>query len=447
MAEEDRHRVTQSIKEAFQTGHSIQIEATLINQQGGRVPYYLIGRLLEEEGERYVIALGMDISDKKRLESELMQAQKMEAIGTLAGGIAHDFNNILSSIFGNVDLALLKTDNNSPSVDHLQGIQRAARRARDLVGQILTFSRKREIEKKQIQPSVVVREVLNLIRSSLPSTIKIKSEIASDSRIYADPTQIHQVVMNICTNAYHAMQNTGGQLTVGLKDVSLHNHGDRIVRQIPKGNYVCIEISDSGVGMDIITREKIFEPYFTTKEHGSGTGLGLAVVHGIIKAHDGHIMVYSELGKGTTFRILFPSIYESSIEDTEAETGALPRGSERILLVDDEKDIADACAELLHTQGFSVTRCLDSEEAINIFSRDPQGVDLVITDLTMPKMTGCELAQEMLGLRPNLPIIICSGFAEQAKAQEILAAGVKGYLSKPVEGSVLLQEIRRILDS
>ncbi len=265
-------------------------------------------------GDKKILAVVRDITERNRLESELRQAQKMEAIGTLAGGIAHDFNNILSAIFGFTQLSMMQVKNNQKLSSHLDEVHQAAIRARDLVKQILTFSRREEHEKQPLQISLIVKEALKLLRSSIPTTINIKTNIVSQATVLADPTQIHQIVMSLCTNAYHAMRKQGGTLAVSLKDLDVSWDNQLSEFDLIPGNYLHLEVSDTGTGMDEQTRKKIFDPYFTTKETGEGTGLGLAVVHGIVSSHNGQIHVYSELNQGTTFNVFLPVVTEEAVE-------------------------------------------------------------------------------------------------------------------------------------
>jgi len=394
-----------------------------------------------------VVAVYDDRTEVIRLEEGLRQAQKMESVGRLAGGIAHDFNNMLSAILGNAEMALLKYEKERPVSDNLEAVIRAAKRARDLVSQILTFSRKQEQKTILLNPSLIVTEALKLLRASIPSSIEIRSNIRSHGRMLADPTQLHQVVMNLCTNGYHAMKDSRGTLSITLEDLDiLPGKKRQSIINIPFGRYIHMEVSDTGCGMDQATLEKIFEPYFTTKEKGSGTGLGLAVVHGIVKAHGGHIRVSSKPDEGTTFRLFFPCVDEEDLQSEEPIDNEIHGGTERILLVDDEEDIIEIVTAMLEHYGYLVTPFLDSEQALRYFLDNPKTVDLVITDLTMPRLSGYELARQLLEVRSDLPIILCTGFNENVQSEELIASGIKRYLQKPVEMHDMLETIREILD-
>ena len=387
-----------------------------------------------------------DVTQERKMEMHLRQAQKMEAIGTLAGGIAHDFNNILAAILGYTELAQLKAGENSPLRSNLAQICKGAERARDLVRQILTFSRQREQPLKPLQVSVVVKEVLKLLRASLPSTIEINPKIVSNSHISADPTQIHQVVMNLCTNSAHAMKGTGGVMTITLEDVTLDSHALQAYAGIKAGEHVHLSVSDTGHGMSEHVLTRAFDPFFTTKGPGEGTGMGLAVVHGIVKSHGGAIAVESELGKGTTVRVLFPRH-----EGEKEKEGQLPRthfmegGDESILVVDDEKELVETIQQMLTHLGYRVTVCSGSYEALQVFRENPLAFDLLITDQTMPAMTGLELARMVFEIREDLPVILCSGFTDAQELKENPSFGIRAFLAKPLLMADLAAAIRQVL--
>ena len=395
-----------------------------------------------------------DITDKKRaendrnkLEIQLRQAQKMEAIGTLAGGIAHDFNNILSPIIGYTEMAMVEAPDNSILERNLNEVMKAAERAKELVYQILTFSRQTEIEKKPVQAQIVVREALKLLRSSIPASIQFEKKINKEcGPVLADPTQIHQVLMNLCTNAYHAMADTGGVLTVEFDETVILSDSNPERMHLKPGKYVRLTIGDTGHGMTRAVMEKIFDPYFTTKAQGKGTGLGLAVVHGIVKSMEGDIHVVSEPGKGTSFIIHLPQV-ESSVEMIPQRTSAsLPHGTERILFVDDEGPVALMGKQMLERLGYTVMVQTSSITALEIFKAQPENFDLVITDMSMPHMTGDVLARKILEIQPNIPIVLCTGFSEVVTEDNARAMGISEYIMKPMVMGEIADTVRKALD-
>lgn len=385
--------------------------------------------------------------ERKKLETELRQSHKMEAIGTLAGGIAHDFNNILSGIFGYSQLTEQNIDNPVKARAYISQIMKAARRAAELVRQILTFSRQSTHEKHLLKVSIVVKEALKLLRSSIPSTIEIRENVFSDATVLADPTQVHQVIMNLCTNAYHAMRMTGGVLTVELEEVEVHAAESVTEAGILPGKYLVLEVRDTAQGMDGELMGKIFDPYFTTKEIGEGTGLGLSLVYGIVEEHGGYIKVHSEVGKGSVFRVFLPISDDKSREKEEELTlEPLTGGTEKVMVVDDEESILISTRELLEDYGYQVSDFSNALLAFKEFKKNPDQFDLVITDMTMPKMTGDELSIELLKLRPDLPVIICTGYSEKITRKKALALGIREYVQKPVDTEKFIQLIRNILD-
>ena len=408
-----------------------------------------------EQTWRKVFVTIIDITEQVRLrnenkafEKQLQQTQKLEAIGSLAGGIAHDFNNILAPIMGRAELMLIENSGNQAVREHCRGIIDAAKRARDLVKQILTFSRQVDQEIKPVSLAEIVREVIGLVRPTLPATIEIECDLPDQSlRVMADTTQMHQVIMNLATNAFHAMEDKGGRLRFHLETVFLgiNEFSDL---SIPPGRYQQLCIEDSGHGMDQATMAKIFDPYFTTKPRGKGTGLGLSVVLGILRGYGGEIRVHSEIGKGTTFTLYFP-VVELAAEQTPPEYGnleALPRGTEHILLVDDEKSIADVTTGMLERLGYKVTVRISSYDALEAFRNLADRIDLLIADLTMPQMTGLQLYREIKKIRPGIKVIICTGFSEQLDSRTSKSIGIEGFLHKPVVMSDLARCIRSVLD-
>jgi PAS domain S-box-containing protein len=399
-----------------------------------------------------VVSFGRDITGKKlaeeekaNLETQLQQSQKMESIGTLAGGIAHDFNNILFPMFGYLEMMLEDMPEDNPHRGKIAKVFKGALRARDLVRQILTFSRQAEHETKPLKVQHVLKEVLKLIRSTLPTTIGIHQDISNEcDSIMADPTQIHQIAMNLMTNAYHAMENTGGTLKVSLKEVELAIE-DITGTAMNPGPHVCLTVADTGPGMDNVTVDRIFDPYFTTKEEGKGTGLGLAVVHGIVKSYGGHINVKSEPGMGTEFKVYLPLIRPQGTVQKTITDLPIQKGTERILLVDDQDEIVQLSGKMLERLGYNVTTRTSSVEALEAFRTQPDKFDLVITDMTMPNMTGDKLAGELIKIRSDIPIVLCTGFSEGMSEERAASLGIKGFLMKPVVMKELSSEIRKAL--
>jgi PAS domain S-box-containing protein len=385
-------------------------------------------------------------AERKKLEAQLAQAQKMESIGTLAGGIAHDFNNILSAIIGYSELALDDVPKDPARARREIGeVLKASQRASALVRQILTFSRKTEIVLSPLDVPPMVKESLKMLRSAIPSTVEIRQHLVTSALVKTDPTQIHQLMMNLCTNAAHAIDETGGILSVSLRNVHLDDGQARDL-ELPAGPYALLSVSDTGHGMTPEVMERIFEPYFTTKELGRGTGLGLSVVHGIVKGHGGAIVCRSEPGKGTTFDVYLPAIELRSTDDAVREEGQIPGGSERILLVDDEPALMDLAGRMLGKLGYRTVTKTSSIEALEHFRSDPDAYDLVITDMTMPGLTGDKLARSILELRPDMPVIICTGYSEHISEEKARSIGVRELVMKPIILSSLARTIREVLD-
>jgi PAS domain S-box-containing protein len=384
-----------------------------------------------------------DITDRKRAEKNLQQTQKMEALGTLAGGVAHDFNNILMPITINTELALLDTPEGNPLCQYLQPVLDAAKRGKDLVGQIITFSRQREAERKPVKVGPIVREAIQFLRSSLPRNIEIQDRIETESdTVLGDATQIHQVLMNLSSNAAYAMREKGGILDVRLTGSDVDSDLAAKYPALKEGPHVKLTISDTGCGMSREVVERVFDPFFTTKKPGEGTGMGLAVVHGIVKNHKGAITVYSEMGKGTTFNIFLPRIQD----EIRAESGSLesiPAGRERILVVDDEEPQLQSVTRMLEKLGYNVVAKTDSLEALDLFQSEPDAFDLVITDQTMPKMTGDKLVRSILSIRPDIPVILCTGFSEVIDADEAKALGIREFVMKPFTVREMAEKIRK----
>lgn len=399
-------------------------------------------------------AIMRNIGDRKRkerehkeLEKRLRQAQKMEAIGTLAGGIAHDFNNILSIIFGYIELA--EEGASEPEIvrQHLEEAFMGCERARDLVRHILTFSRQGEQKKQVLKVSLIVKEAVKMLRSTIPSTITIDAHIFSDAKIVADPIQIHQIVMNLCTNSYHAMGKNKGTLSVLLTSVVLTDENPPPLKGMVPGRYLRLTVSDTGIGMDKQTQEKIFDPYFTTKDKGEGTGLGLSVVHGIVKDYNGHIDLHSVPGKGATFDIYLPQADEHD-KTAIGETAEEPcGGTENILFIDDDQSIARYSKSALSKAGYRVTAYTRGADAVAAVEKNPEHFQLVITDMTMPQMNGLELAGRLFELNKELPIILCTGYNDLASREKAYAAGIAEYCEKPLLKKQLLHIVRKVLDT
>jgi PAS domain S-box-containing protein len=405
----------------------------------------MFARVIRISGNSFILTIFLDVTEQKQLQSQLQQAQKMESIGTLAGGIAHDFNNILYSMIGYTELALDDIEKGSQLHNNLKEVLTAGNRAKDLVRQILTFSRQADQELKPLKIQLVVREALKLIRSSLPSSIEINQNISNTCGfVLADATQIHQVAMNLLTNAYHALEDKGGKMDITLKEIELDVDDLKDPAMIP-GPYVCLTVADTGTGIDESIMDRIFEPYYSTKVKGKGTGLGLAMVHGIVKSCGGNISVYSEPGKGTTFHVYLPVIQSQTETRETQDISTVERGKERILVVDDEEQIVQMIQQMLERLGYHVTARTSSIETLEAFRAAPDKFDLVITDMTMPNMTGVHLTQKLIEIRPDIPVIICTGFSEKINEHKAKAMGIHGYVMKPVVRSELAKKIREVL--
>ncbi len=383
--------------------------------------------------------------EKQRLESQLRQAQKMETIGTLAGGIAHDFNNILAAISGFCELALEDATAESIQADNLQWALEATNRATGLVRQILAFARQSDEKKHPVRVDLIIKETIKFLRSTLPSTIEVRENIKSEAVVMADPTQLHQVIANLCSNAGYAMRNTGGALTIQLQEVTLETTRTDHGRHIKSGKHLKLSIIDTGHGIPAETLARIFDPYFTTKPQGEGTGIGLSVVQGIIHSHGGFVTVDSAPDKGTRCDVHLPIVDEQALANIETPA-AIIGGDEHILMVDDELSIINMGKQILERLGYTVTSCCDAQEALALFETSPQAFDLVITDLTMPKMTGDQLARKMVAIKPDLPLILCTGYSNQRTHYRAAGFGVNAIIYKPLIKRELAETIRRLLD-
>ncbi len=398
--------------------------------------------------------LTIDLTAKKKAEEErlrlkdrLRQSQKMEAIGTLSGGIAHDFNNILSGIFGYSQMIGSNLNNPEQVKEYNNRIFEGAQRAASLIQQILSFSRQTKYNKQPLCLFAILNEALKLIRSTIPTNIDIKTNLNTKAMILADAIQIHQVVINLCTNAYHAMDDDGGVLSLDLNEVQLTEEQVHQAINCSPGEYLKLDISDTGPGIDDLNKEKIFDPYFTTKAMGKGTGLGLAIVSGIVQKHNGFIEFDTQIGTGTTFHLYLPMIEDRKPRKMGTrKKEALETTSGKIMLIDDEPAILDTFSAILSRQGYQITSFGNGESALKAFAKHPNQFDLIITDMTMPKMTGDKLSKEVLKIREDIPIILCSGYHEKFTETEAIRAGIKRYVQKPIIGSDLTRIIRELLN-
>ena len=443
---EERDELLEAILES---GKIANFEVHLTDKDGSQYSVELNSTLQRDQKGNTVKIIGSmrDISERKRLEAMLRQSQKMEAIGSLAGGIAHEFNNILGTIIGNTELAINDVPESNPARECLEEIQLASLRAKEIVRQLLGFARKSVFQLMPVQISSIVSETLNLIRASIPTTIEIRRNISCKSdTVMADSSQINLVLLNLCANAKNAMQEEGGVLEVNLENTTLDETSAARYEGLGPGNYLKLTVKDSGHGIDPKIIDRIFEPYFTTTSLAEGTGMGLAVVHGIVKNHNGAITVASEPGKGTVFEVLFP-LTEAKMAQEAGEPEALPTGNEKILFVDDETSLVKMAKRMLEMQGYRVEAKSDPIEVLELVRSEPRRFDLVITDMTMPQMTGDKLAKEILNIRPGMPIILCSGYSENIDAEKARALGIRKYIEKPLNMSNFVASIRKVLDA
>ncbi len=403
----------------------------------------------DEEGQlAFIFRVGIDITGKIQLEERLRRAQHMEAIGTLSGGIAHDLNNILTPIIIHTELASTKVANRTDVQSHLSKVLTATRRAKNLVIQILAFSRQDEQIKKPFQLNPIIKESLKLLRATLPSTIEIRHKLPSDTKkIFGDPTQIHQVFMNLCTNAKQVMAKSGGILTIELSEIDVEQKPDSGSHGLAGSSRIKLAVSDTGPGIDEGEIRHIFEPCYATENQGEGSGLGLAMVHGIITSHGGSVTVESKPGRGTTFSVYLPVDLSEEPSEPKTEGGIRPiGGTEKILFVDDEETNTEAIEEMLNSLGYGVTVIASSRKAFEIFRADPAAFDLVITDQTMPEMTGVELVAKLFHISPDLPVILCTGYSDLISEDNALKLGIRGFIMKPFETVDMARKIRKALD-
>ncbi len=430
-------------------------ELVLIGKSGEDIPVFSSHVMQETSSGKVMYCIDVDLRPLQRaeqrrqeLEEQLRQVYKMEAIGTMAGGIAHDFNNSLAIILGNVELSALKVPEDSQVAGHLQQAKTAILRARDLVQQILIYSRQGVQNFKPVQISMILDEAFKLMRSTIPSTVELKFSVpeeCQDLNISADSTQLQQILINLCNNAVHAMEEKG-RLEVSLESVALEADALPVGRNLPVGPYVKLRVEDSGKGMPVEILGKVFDPFFTTKGVGEGTGMGLSVVHGIVESHGGFITAESTVGAGSVFEVFFPIVHVDGFASLPV-VDALPKGNERIIFVDDDETLVDVGRQMLAEHGYRVTAETSSRHALELFQLNPDQFDLVITDQTMPGLTGTELAEELLKIKPDLPIIICTGYSARVSADEAKQIGIREFCMKPLNLSQLIQTTRKTLDA
>lgn len=407
----------------------------------------------QADGRRLAISMARDVTgsrraaaEKARLEDKLRQAHKMEAIGTLAGGIAHDFNNILATILGYAEMAKDDAPSGSTIEEDLEEVMNAGFRAKELVKQILAFSRQAEKERIALRPAIIAKEAIKLLTSSIPATIEILQEIdPGGGMVLAAPIEIHQILMNLCTNAFHAMEETGGTLTITVKNAELDGKAFSHEPAMESGAYVMLSVRDTGPGIPPAIKDRIFDPYFTTKEIGKGTGMGLAITHGIVKSCGGIIQIDSKLGGGTAIDVYLP-VAEGEVLPEAAAAEATPSGKERILFIDDDQLLAKMGKAMLERLGYAVTLRTGSIDALQAFQNQPDRFDLVLTDMTMPSMTGKDLARRMLQIRPDIPIILCTGYSAQIDEAKSRQIGIRAFAYKPLVKKDVARLIRKVLD-
>ena len=449
VAEKDLDRVRRllDIKRLDQANVSDCLVVSVIRRDGTTFKAECSTSLVSFQGRPVIQGVLRDVTEQERTRQQLVQAQKMEALGTLAGGIAHDFNNILSAMMGYTELVQNQVAKGTKARRNLDQILKAGLRARDLVKQILAFSRQTESEKKPLLLRPIVKETLRLMRASLPSTIEIRRYIhVDDATVMADATEIHQIVMNLVTNAGQALREHGDKIDVSLDEVMVTTTDRVELGDMEPGLYARLTVADNGLGMEPEVMARIFEPYFTTRQKNEGTGLGLAVVHGIVKSYGGTVTVSSAPGQGTAFAVYLPCMEATAEGEEDEDQAPLPRGTERLLFVDDEEALIDVGRQVLERLGYRVTADTSSLKALELFMDRPDDFDLVITDQTMPDMTGAELSRKVLEIRPDMPIILCTGFSDKVFPEQALAAGVKRFVYKPLVVREMAENIRCLLD-
>jgi len=449
--ENTREPCENPVEKVMETGliHGLANHTALIAKDGTEYPIADSGApIRDKEGHIIgVVLVFRDVTEKLKLDAQLTRAQKMEAVGTLTGGIAHDFNNILGIIIGNTELALDDVPEWNPAHYNLEEIKNASLRAKDVVRQLLSFIRKTEVKRQPLNIIPVIKDSLKFLRSTITANIDIRQNIQdTDDTVVADPIQIHQIMINLCTNAFHAVDEAGGILDIGIQNVVLDEDSAYLIDpELKQGNYVKMTVSDTGSGIAPEIVERIFDPYFTTKEVGKGSGLGLSVVYGIVKFHGGSITVESELGKGTTFSVFFP-VTEEKIVTKSKIVEELSTGDERILFIDDEKSIVKVIKKILERLGYKVETKMNPVDALELFRSNPDHFDLVITDMAMPQMTGDKLVREILNIRSEMPIIICTGFSEKVSEDNAKELGIKAFAMKPLVIQDFAMTVRQVLD-
>ncbi|WP_304511305.1 PAS domain-containing sensor histidine kinase [Desulfopila sp. IMCC35008] len=443
--DEDGKRLVKKHTAEIMTGEPFYVENTHIRKDGTTFPVAVNAQRIDmSDGRSLILTTEYDITEQRKLEEQLRQAHKMEAIGTLAGGIAHDFNNILASVIGFAELSLDFAEKDSELRDNLDEIYSAGNRAKELIKQILLFSRQSNDALETIKPKSIIIEALRLLRPTIPTTIEIQQSLESNANIHGNAIQIHQIMMNLCTNAVHAMEQEGGILKVELYQQKTSDLANKF-RHPEAEEYLVLKVSDTGIGIAADKLGSIFEPYYTTKEQGKGTGLGLSMVYGIVQRHEGFVDVESRVGQGTAFTIYLPVSQAGDLHENNM-TGELKSGKERILFVDDEPQIAKLITRLLNGLGYNVTSVTNPVEAYELFRNDPSQFDLVISDVTMPKMPGHKLAQNIVKTRNDIPVILCTGYSDNIDQENIAEYRVSALMTKPLHKTELARIVRKVLD-
>ena len=450
MDKENAKKIYQTFNQVYRTGISTKaLDWKLIRKDGSECFVETDVSLIKDSNGKGIgfRGIGRDITDRKQLEAQLQQALKMEALGTLVGGIAHEFNNVLGMIIGNTELALGDVPEWNPAHFNLKNIKTASLRATNVVRQLLSYIRMVDYKKKPMKAIPVVKDSIKFLRSTIPTSIDIRQNMqATTDTILADPAQIHQIMLNLCTNAAHAMEEDGGVLEIEIQNVNLGEESVSIDPDLIPGNYVKITVSDTGQGISLEIIDRIFDPFFTTKEVGKGAGMGLSVVHGIVKSYKGAIAIESELGKGTTLSVFFPvAEEEAGIESKTDEE--LPTGNEKILFIDDEELMVNMTKQILERLGYQVETKTDPVDALELFRSNPGQFDLVITDMAMPQMDGNKLVKEILNIRPEMPIILCTGFSEKVSEENARELGIRAFAMKPLVIQDFAVVVRKVLDA